>query len=126
MLKELVGWNSLRHRGFTGQEVALAMVGKPNTEDPEALCNAAQSLELIRRSYEGTRRWFAGAPEDGDTAPMGLLVSEAMQACLPVILAHAAGNSTTSSSLRPSLHLPSRSMSSSPDPRLSTSLARGA
>ncbi len=80
MLEQLTGWNSLRDRGFTGQEAALAMVGRPNTKDPEALCNAAPALELMRSTYEGTRRWFADAPEGSATAPRGLLVSVDMQA----------------------------------------------
>lgn len=76
----LTCWDSLRQRGFTGQEAALAMVGEPQTDDPEKLLKASPALELMRASYEGTRRWFADAPEDAAAAPRGLLVSVEMQA----------------------------------------------
>lgn len=80
MRDDLTCWDAVRHRGFTGQEAALAMVGEPETDEPAKLRKAMPVLELVRASYEGTRRWFADAPEDDDTAPRGLLVSVEMQA----------------------------------------------
>ncbi|MDP2065857.1 MAG: hypothetical protein Q8K38_07800 [Burkholderiaceae bacterium] len=80
MRDELTCWDSLRHRGFTGQEAALAMVGEPETDDPAKLRKAMHALEMMRARYEGTRRWFANAPEDGEAAPRGLLASVEMKA----------------------------------------------
>jgi hypothetical protein len=79
MRDELTCWDSVREKGFTGQEAALAMVGEPDTDDPAKLRKAMRPLELMRASYEGTRRWFSSAPVDADTPPRGLLVSDEMQ-----------------------------------------------
>ena len=78
MRDDLTCWDYVPE--FTGQQAALAIVGEPETDDPTKLRKAMPVLDLMRRSYEGTRRWFADAPEEGDTAPRGLLVSVEMQA----------------------------------------------
>jgi hypothetical protein len=78
MRDELTAWDYVPE--FTGQQAALAIVGQAQADDTATNAKAAPVLELLRRAYEGTRRWFADAPEDGDTAPMGLLVSVEMQA----------------------------------------------
>jgi len=78
MRDDLTCWDYVPE--FTGQQAALAIVGQPPTDDPATLRKAMPVLDLMRRAYEGTRRWFADAPEDGDTPPRGLLVSVAMQA----------------------------------------------
>lgn len=77
MRDELTCWDYVPE--FTGQQAALAIVGEPDTDDPATLRKAMPVLDLMRRAYEGTRRWFADAPEDDDTAPRGLLMSVAMQ-----------------------------------------------
>lgn len=79
MRDELNCWDFLQHREFTGREAALAIVGEPETDSPETLAKTLPVLDLMRQSYEGTRRWFANAPEDGETPPRGLLMSLSMQ-----------------------------------------------
>lgn len=80
MRDDLTCWDSVPE--FTGARAALAIVGEPQTDDPAKLLKASPVLDLLRRAYEGTRRWFADAPEDGDTPPRGLLVSVEMQAAM--------------------------------------------
>lgn len=77
MRDDLTCWDCVPE--FTGQQAALAIVGEPETDDPATLRKAMPVLDLMRRAYEGTRRWFADAPEDGDTAPRGLLMSVEMR-----------------------------------------------
>lgn len=79
MREELTGWDALKHREFTGQEAALAIVGEPETKDPEKLRKASTVLELMRCAYDGTRRWLADGHQDGQGAPRGLLVSVEMR-----------------------------------------------
>lgn len=78
MREQLTPWDYVPE--FTGQQAALAIVGQPPSDDPEILTQSLPVLELMRRAYEGTRRWFADAPGDAVTAPRGLLVSVEMQA----------------------------------------------
>ncbi|MFY9182678.1 MAG: hypothetical protein WBK09_03275 [Limnohabitans sp.] len=78
MREHLTPWDYVPE--FTGQQAALAIIGQPPSDDPENLTRTLPVLELMRRAYEGTRRWFANAPGDADTAPRGLLVSVEMQA----------------------------------------------
>ncbi len=77
MRDDLTCWDYVPE--FTGQQAALAIVGEAPTDDPATLRKAMPVLDLMRRAYDGTRRWFADAPEVGDTAPRGLLVSVEMQ-----------------------------------------------
>nr|WP_315236360.1 hypothetical protein [uncultured Limnohabitans sp.] len=77
MRDDLTCWDYVPE--FTGRQAALAIVGEPETDDPATLRKAMPVLDLMRRAYEGTRRWFADAPEDDDTAPRGLLVSVEMR-----------------------------------------------
>lgn len=77
MRDELTAWDYVPE--FTGEQAALAIVGKPPADNPNNVPEALPVLDLMRRAYEGTRRWFADAREDGDTAPMGLLMSVEMR-----------------------------------------------
>lgn len=78
MREHLTAWAYVPE--FTGAQAALAIVGRSPTDDPHTVPEARPVLDLIRRAYEGTRRWFADAPEDGAAPPRGLLVSVEMQA----------------------------------------------
>lgn len=81
MRDELTCWDALRHRGFTGQEAALAIVGQPPTDDTATNAKAALVLELMRHNYEQAREWFAIPQREQEKLkpPEVLLVSEAMQ-----------------------------------------------
>lgn len=77
MRDDLTAWDYVPE--FTGEQAALAIVGMPQADNPASVPEAAPVLDLMRRAYEGTRRWFADAQQDGPGAPRGLLVSVQMQ-----------------------------------------------
>lgn len=64
---------------FTGQQAALAIIGSPNTETPEILVKTLPVINLMRRSYEGTRQWLSDAHAEIGNAPLGLLESIEMK-----------------------------------------------
>lgn len=78
MNEHLIAWDFVIN--FTGQDAALAIIGRARSDDPANITNASPALELMHRAYEGTRRWFADSPGNTDTPPLGMLVSVEMLA----------------------------------------------